>query len=63
MLLSRMRFTVRRLMAAVAILAVLLARIIELPGILKRRSELLGAAHHYRWRESNLRRAAGVLRH
>src|SRR5260370_25509710 len=60
--LSRTRFTVRRLLAAVAILAVIVAGIIELPGILRRRSELLGAARHCRWRESNLRRAAEVLR-
>src|SRR5262249_14222257 len=59
---SRMRFTVRRLMAAVAIIAVILAGTIKLPGILKRRSELLGIARYYRWRESNLRRAAGVIR-
>jgi hypothetical protein len=62
MRLPRVRFTVRRLMVAVAIVAVILAGILELPGILKRRSELLGSARHWRWRESNLRRAAGVLR-
>ena len=62
MRLSRMRFAVRRLMAALAIVAVILAGIIELPGILKRRSELLGTGRYYRWRESNLRRAAEVIR-
>ncbi len=62
MRLSRMRFTVWRLTVAVATIAAILAGTIELPGILKRRSEFLGIARHYRWRESNLRRAAEVIR-
>jgi hypothetical protein len=57
-----MRFTVWRAMVAVAIVAVILAGMVELPGVWKRRSEFLGIAHHYRWRESHLRQAAEGIR-
>jgi hypothetical protein len=62
MRLSRMRFTARRLVVAFAIIAAILAATIELAGISKRRSECLRIARYYRWRESNLRGAAEVIR-
>jgi hypothetical protein len=59
--LSRMRFGIWSLMVAIAILAVILAGVIELPGVWKRRSEYLSSARHYRWRESQLRQSAAVI--
>ncbi len=61
MRLPRVRFTVRRIMVAVAVAAVILAGMIRIPGIFSSRSVRLSSARHYRWRESNLRSAAGVL--
>ncbi|WP_435008627.1 hypothetical protein P12x_005837 [Tundrisphaera lichenicola] len=61
MKLPRLRFSVRRLMVAVAVAAVIIAGMIQLPGIFRSRSQRLSSAELYRWRESNLRSAAGVL--
>src|SRR6202012_4687301 len=61
MKLPRMRFTVRRMMVAVAVAAVIFAGMIQIPGVFRSRSVRLSSARHYRWRESNLRSAAGVL--
>lgn len=62
MRLPRVRFTIWRLMVAVAVIAAILAGAIELPRLLKQRSDSLSVARYYRWRESNLRRAAEVIR-
>ena len=58
--LPRWRFTVRRLMAAVAVVAILLGGLVELPRLWVLRRHYLGLAEKYGYWEGRIHGALGI---